>query len=454
MRRAAALVRSVCAATGMSKQSCDAGQRAGVSGFVRDSTATLDDILPAGPPKHQSRQVSASPRDDKLADVEVEVTPRAPGRLGSYTPATMMMWQERIAREAPGSHADQPASADGEPVLEPRAPRKVVVRYPVSTVHDLHELYQNPWGYVRIGRLLEDFDSVAGTVAFLHSHENAHHRPVLVTASVDRITAHGELCLEKDFRLEGRTIWTGRSSMDILIQCIADGQAQPVLEAVFTFVGRDPATGKAAPLPAVKPESALDAEWFEKRQKVNDHQKALRKARQQAGTASTNEPLDPRAAALLAEGAALQDLPALGADDAVVASGTELTSVLLMQPQERNMAGKVFGGHLMGRAYELGFAAALVFSGSKPSLVEVGAVTFDRPVEVGDLIKFTATVLHTRRVGDASRVFVEVEAHRMNPREVVSEVTNRFRFEYEVEGGVKRVLPATEEQARKLMRYL
>jgi acyl-coenzyme A thioesterase 9 len=28
--------------------------------------------------------------------------------------------------------------------------------------------YKNPWGYVRIGRVLEDLDSLAGSIAFAH----------------------------------------------------------------------------------------------------------------------------------------------------------------------------------------------------------------------------------------------------------------------------------------------
>jgi hypothetical protein len=28
--------------------------------------------------------------------------------------------------------------------------------------------YRNPWGFVRIGRILEDLDSLAGTIAFSH----------------------------------------------------------------------------------------------------------------------------------------------------------------------------------------------------------------------------------------------------------------------------------------------
>jgi hypothetical protein len=28
--------------------------------------------------------------------------------------------------------------------------------------------YRNPWGFLRIGRLLEDLDSLAGSIAFTH----------------------------------------------------------------------------------------------------------------------------------------------------------------------------------------------------------------------------------------------------------------------------------------------
>eukprot|EP00958_Prasinococcus_capsulatus_P013731 scaffold1419_cov410-Prasinococcus_capsulatus_cf.AAC.17 len=47
----------------------------------------------------------------------------------------------------------------------------------------------NPWGMLRLGKLFEDLDALAGNVAFLHAEsEQPHTRSqVLVTASIDGI---------------------------------------------------------------------------------------------------------------------------------------------------------------------------------------------------------------------------------------------------------------------------
>lgn len=48
----------------------------------------------------------------------------------------------------------------------------------------------------------------------------------------------------------------------------------------------------------------------------------------------------------------------------------------MCQPQQRNMHGRIFGGFLMRRAFELGFATTYLFAGSRPSFVRVDEVTF------------------------------------------------------------------------------
>ena len=42
----------------------------------------------------------------------------------------------------------------------------------------------------------------------------------------------------------------------------------------------------------------------------------------------------------------------------------------------------------MRRAFELAFATAYLFCGTKPSFLEVDEVTFRRPVEIGNLLQF------------------------------------------------------------------
>ena len=63
--------------------------------------------------------------------------------------------------------------------------------------------YRNPWNRVRVGRLLEDMDSLAGYVAFLHCDDGDGGRlpPLLVTAAVERIAILQPVALERDATL-------------------------------------------------------------------------------------------------------------------------------------------------------------------------------------------------------------------------------------------------------------
>ena len=57
------------------------------------------------------------------------------------------------------------------------------------------------------------------------------------------------------------------------------------------------------------------------------------------------------------------------------------------------------------RAYELAFATAYMFAGQRPTFKEVDEVTFMRPVDVGDLLKFRSCIIHTMpSASDADKV--------------------------------------------------
>jgi hypothetical protein len=87
--------------------------------------------------------------------------------IGIYTPVTKQLWQERLRLAA--KHQPRPGAAPpavGPPA--PRAPAQTAISYPFTSDRMLLELYRSPWGYLRIGRLLEDLDSLAGSIAFSH----------------------------------------------------------------------------------------------------------------------------------------------------------------------------------------------------------------------------------------------------------------------------------------------
>ena len=63
--------------------------------------------------------------------------------------------------------------------------------------------YRNPWDRMRIGRVLEDLDSLAGNIAFKHCNDGlaATLPPLLVTAAVERIALRKPLLLTHDVKL-------------------------------------------------------------------------------------------------------------------------------------------------------------------------------------------------------------------------------------------------------------
>lgn len=83
--------------------------------------------------------------------------------MGAYTPVTKALWTERGRWDAAALEAARPCDT----VIN-RPPHTTTVVYPFTTDIALREQYRNPWGFVRIGRLLEDLDSLAGNVAYKH----------------------------------------------------------------------------------------------------------------------------------------------------------------------------------------------------------------------------------------------------------------------------------------------
>ena len=83
---------------------------------------------------------------------------------------------------------------------------------------------------------------------------------------------------------------------------------------------------------------------------------------------------------LLAEGRIFCDMPALANRDSILLRDTCLENSLICQPQQRNIHGRIFGGFLMHRAFELAFSTAYTFAGLIPHFLKVDHVDFLRRV--------------------------------------------------------------------------
>eukprot|EP00472_Partenskyella_glossopodia_P004298 CAMPEP_0197539240 /NCGR_PEP_ID=MMETSP1318-20131121/62099_1 /TAXON_ID=552666 /ORGANISM="Partenskyella glossopodia, Strain RCC365" /LENGTH=410 /DNA_ID=CAMNT_0043097905 /DNA_START=405 /DNA_END=1637 /DNA_ORIENTATION=- len=130
-------------------------------------------------------------------------------------------------------------------------------------------------------------------------------------------------------------------------------------------------------------------------------------------------------------------------------------------PQYRNVHGKLFGGFVMIESYDLACFAAKYFMGIEPVAVGLDEAVFNMPISIGDMVLFTARVVHSSR--KAIRVNVSVELlhpkaigpDRIKERiygsdgRVIGKKTNRLVFIFIAEPGkqlLREVAPNTYEE--------
>jgi acyl-coenzyme A thioesterase 9 len=338
--------------------------------------------------------------------------------------------------------------------------------HPFTTDYILREQYRDPWNEVRIGILLEDLDALAGTISVKHcSDDDSTTRPLLlVTASVHKIVLKKSISVNTDLKIVASVIWVGRSSIEIQLEVMqseledANASSDSVaLTANFIFVARDSKTGKAAPINRLSPETELEKVLFEEAEARNN----LRKKKRGGERREFDHGEYKKLGALLAEGRIFSDMPALADRNSILLKDTRLENSLICQPQQRNIHGRIFGGFLMHRAFELAFSTAYTFAGLVPYFLEVDHVDFLRPVDVGDFLRFKSCVLYTQLDKlDCPLINIEVVAHVTSPEIRSSEVSNTFYFKFTVRPEAKarnngfklrNVVPATEEEARHIL---
>ncbi|KAI3861959.1 hypothetical protein MKW98_018242 [Papaver atlanticum] len=429
-------------------------------------------------PENPSRKMDSSTEEQVIPVVSTLSSPfevdagsllRKPISLwpGTYTsPVTNALWEARssIFERLLDPDAANNAPPQSELLTKTPSQSRTSIVYNFSNDYILREQYRDPWNGVRIGKLLEDLDALAGTISVKHcSDEDSMTRPLLlVTASVDKMVLRKPLRVDADLRIAGAVTWVGRSSIEIQLEVTQPSQDSSqasedvALTANFTFVARDSKTNKSAPVNRVLPESEQEKmlwEETEARDKMRKRKRGEKKIEIENGE-------DKRLKALLAEGRIFCDMPALANRDSILLKDTCLEYSLICQPQQRNIHGRIFGGFLMHRAFELAYSTAYAFAGLVPCFLEVDHVDFLRPVDVGDFLRFKSCVLYTELDNPLQPLInIEVVAHVTRPELRTSEVSNTFHFTFSVRNpetlkngsGIRSVVPATEEEARRIL---
>jgi acyl-CoA hydrolase len=73
----------------------------------------------------------------------------------------------------------------------------------------------------------------------------------------------------------------------------------------------------------------------------------------------------------------------------------ELTFRFLAEPTDVNYGGKVHGGVVMKWIDQVGYAAAVGWSGGYCVTIAVGGIRFIAPIRISDLVSVTAKLVHT-----------------------------------------------------------
>ena len=187
-------------------------------------------------------------------------------------------------------------------------------------------------------------------------------------------TCFTNIMFQKDKNNENKQLFY---NLYIIKICAEGNDSDSVaLTANFIFVARDSKTGKAAPVNRLSPETAHEKLLFVQAEARSN----LRKRKREGEKRDFENGEKNRLQALLAEGRIFCDMPALADRDSILLKDTSLENALICQPQQRNIHGRIFGGFLMHRAFELAFSTAYAFAGLVPCFLEVDHVDFLRPV--------------------------------------------------------------------------
>ncbi|KAJ2726154.1 hypothetical protein GGI07_000793 [Coemansia sp. Benny D115] len=325
----------------------------------------------------------------------------------------------------------------------------------------LRENYINYYGDIRLGKVLEDLDRIAGAVAYKHASDaNGNPAPtIFVTASVDRIDLKSPLSPNKNYRLVGTVTYVGFSSMEIHIQAqqipepgSPSGPEEPNLVARFTMVGRDRYTGKASQVNPLLLEDESQRRLVKLSEQIKEHKKA------QTQTTLAKQPPNSEERFVMhqlwTETSKFQDSmygsPVSLPDDMVWLDQTVMESVTVCFPSERNVHNKIFGGYLMRLAHELSFANGSVFTKSRPSYVSLDDFSFKKPVNIGSILRLRSQVVYSEPENKSFQVAVSADV--IDNMKGTAERTNTFYFNFCCPGGlVRRVVPRSYSD---MMKYL
>nr|XP_019962685.1 PREDICTED: acyl-coenzyme A thioesterase 9, mitochondrial isoform X2 [Paralichthys olivaceus] len=347
------------------------------------------------------------------------------------------------------SQQDLPAKTMKDSYLE--------VHLPLGSEPQLREKYLTFHNTVRFGRILEDLDSLAVLISYSHTYNPVLKRSPLsiVTALVDKIDMRQHVIYpDCDIKFTGHVTWVGKTSIEAKMHMSQyhDGAYSPVLDATFVMVARDPENKRAAFVNPLKP-AGTEEDMIIKEGEANKSRRVELSTASLLKVAPTDEErkivhslflntLDTKTVSFRG-----RVLPpnSMWMEDAKL-KGLEICHPQVrgrigwkIKTEERNIFNRIFGGFLMRKAYELGWANACSYGGCRPRLVAVDDILFQKPVEIGSLLLLSSQVCYTQ----GKYIQVRVHSEVFDPLTRQHNTTNVFHFTFVSDRDVPSIIPKT-----------
>ncbi len=276
-------------------------------------------------------------------------------------------------------------------------------------------------GNVRFGLMLEILDKLAEEAA-LDYVRRVHPEARVVTAAIDNIYIRASADVHRDIVFSARVNFVGRTSLEvgIRVEHPRGPNGEPpahIASCYFTMVARSTSGdgAQSLALPVFEPQGELGRRRW-------DRAIARRESFRQQ-THQAQEPPSREEYAMLAALHAAQDKPAfhglLAAD--CVTNGWERT-----YPEHENVPQKIFGGHLIRRAYEQSSICAEEVAPQRPVIVAVNRIAFVQPVRMGDKLHFVSRAVYAGRAS----VCVETEIIRISRDRTQTNLSNTCIFTF------------------------
>ncbi|SNX88049.1 related to acyl-coa thioester hydrolase [Melanopsichium pennsylvanicum] len=365
-----------------------------------------------------------------------------------------------------------------ESLLKPKRMQDSYVELylPFTEDPELLEKYIATSGLIRLGKVLEDLDSLAGSISYQHAlggRPGEISAPIyIVTASVDRLDLLAPLTADANYRLSGHVIYVGSSSMEVFVsieQLTEPMQPNKIcLTGRFTMAARNAHTLSSQRIAPLITETDAEISLFAMGE---NH-----KNRKRTEAASSLEKVPPsKEEAFLLHSQYIRGLhagmfatdelhgPAIKLDPVQKPAGptlvpvrtTSLSTTMHMHPQQRNVHQKIFGGFLMRSAYELAWMASASFVNRHVHFLSLDALSFHAPVPIGAMLQLSSQIAYTSEPEQHPQrhtiAGVTVLAQVVDLETGERKTSNTFHFSFDLGTTDRQVLPQTYKEAMEFI---